>query len=123
MLPSLEHGDGMQRREFLGIVGGAAVWPLAARAADGRMRRIGVLMGFAESDHGAQSGVAGFREELRKLGWMEGRNIEIDTRWATADVESMQAFAKELVALQPDFILTSSTPATAAMVQQTRTIP
>jgi putative ABC transport system substrate-binding protein len=86
-----------------------------------QMRRIGVLMGFAESDHGAQSGVAGFREELRKLGWMEGRNINIDTRWATA--ESMQAFAKELVALQPDFILTSSTPATAAVAQQTRTTP
>jgi putative tryptophan/tyrosine transport system substrate-binding protein len=86
-----------------------------------QMRRIGVLMGFAESDHGAQSGVAGFREELRKLGWMEGRNINIDTRWATA--ESMQAFAKELLALQPDFILTTSTPATAAMAQQTRTTP
>jgi putative tryptophan/tyrosine transport system substrate-binding protein len=91
------------------------------RAQQDAIRRIGVLMGFAESDHGAQSGVAVFREELRKLGWMEGRNIEIDPRWATA--ESMQAFAKELVALQPDFILTSSTPATAAMVQQTRTIP
>lgn len=87
------------------------------------MRRIGVLMAFAESDHEAQSWVAAFREELPKLGWTEGRNIEIDTRWATADVESMQRFAKELVALQPDLILTSSTPATAAMLQQTRTIP
>jgi putative ABC transport system substrate-binding protein len=112
----------MKRRTFVTLLGAAAAWSLAARAQQGGgMRRIGVLMGFAESDHGAQSGVAGFREELRKLGWMEGRNIEIDTRWATA--ESMQAFAKELVALQPDFILTSSTPATAAMVQQTRTIP
>jgi putative tryptophan/tyrosine transport system substrate-binding protein len=112
----------MRRREFLGVLGGAAAaWPLAARAQQGAIRRIGVLMGFAENDHGAQSGVAGFREELQKLGWMERRNIAIDTRWATA--ESMQAFAKELVALQPDFILTSSTPATAAMLQQTRTIP
>ncbi len=114
----------MRRREFFGVLGGAAAtWPFAARAEQqpDRLRRIGVLIGFAESDHGAQSGVAGFREELRKLGWMEGRNIEVDTRWATA--ESMQAFARELVALQPDFILTSSTPATAAMVQQTRTIP
>jgi putative tryptophan/tyrosine transport system substrate-binding protein len=112
----------MKRREFITLLGGTvAAWPLAARAQQGAIRRIGVLMGFAESDHGAQSGVAGFREELRKLGWMEGRNIEIDTRWATA--ESMQSFAKELVALQPDFILTSSTPATAAMLQQTRTIP
>src|SRR6266478_2879545 len=110
------------RRDFIALLGGAtAALPLAARAQQGAIRRIGVLMGFAESDHGAQSGVAGFREELEKLGWVDGRNVEIDTRWATA--ESMQAFAKELVALQPDFILTSSTPATAAMVQQTRTIP
>jgi putative ABC transport system substrate-binding protein len=113
------------RRNFLAtLLGGAAAWPLAARAQQGeRVRRIGVLMGFAESDRGAQSWVAAFREELRKLGWTERHNIEIETRWATTDVESMQAFAKELVALQPDFILTSSTPATAAMMQQTRTIP
>src|SRR6266478_6594390 len=110
------------RRDFIALLGGAtAALPLAARAQQGAIRRIGVLMGFAESDHGAQSGVAGFREELEKLGWVDGRNVEIDTRWATAG--SMQAFAKELVALQPDLILTSSTPATAAMLQQTRTIP
>jgi ABC-type uncharacterized transport system substrate-binding protein len=112
----------IKRREFIIALGGtAAAWPFAARAQQNVIRRVGVLMGFAESDHGAQSGVAGFREELRKLGWMEGRNIETNTRWVTA--ESMRAFAKELVALQPDFILTSSTPATAAMAQQTRTIP
>ena len=115
----------MRRRNFIALLGSAAVaWPLGARAQQAaRVRRIGVLMAFAESDREAQSWVAAFREELRKLGWMEGRNIEIDTRWATADVESMQRFAKELVALQPDLILTSSTPATAAMLQQTRTIP
>src|SRR5262249_36525503 len=71
----------------------------------------------------AQSWVAAFREELRNLGWTEGRNIEIATRWAAADVESMKRFAKEFVALQPALIVTSSTPATAAMLQQTRTIP
>jgi ABC-type uncharacterized transport system substrate-binding protein len=115
----------MHRRKFITLLGGAAAaWPLAARAQQpDRMRRIGVLMGFAESDHEAQSWVAAFREELQKLGWTEGRNIEIDTRWATADVESMQRFAKELVTLQLDLILTSSTPATAAMLQQTRTTP
>ena len=115
----------MRRREFITLVGSAAAtWPLAARAQQpDRLRLIGVLMGFAESDHEARSWVAAFREELRKLGWTEGRNIEIDTRWATADVESMQRFAKELVARQPDLILTSSTPATAAMLQQTRTTP
>jgi putative tryptophan/tyrosine transport system substrate-binding protein len=66
---------------------------------------------------------AAFREELRNLAWTEGRNIEMEIRWAGADVESMKRFAKELVALQPDLIVTSSTPATAAMLQQTRTIP
>ncbi|MGO9847972.1 MAG: ABC transporter substrate-binding protein [Methylocella sp.] len=115
----------MRRREFITLVGSAAAtWPLAARAQQSdRMRLIGVLMGLAESDREAQSWVAAFREELQKLGWTEGRNIEIDTRWATADVESMKRLAKELAALQPDFILTSTTPATAAMLQYTRTIP
>ena len=115
----------MRRRDFITLVGSAALArPLVARAQPpDRLRRIGVLMGFGESDHEAQSWVAAFWEELRKLGWTEGRNIEFDTRWATADLELMKRFAKELVALQPDFILTSSTPATAAMLQHTRTIP
>jgi putative tryptophan/tyrosine transport system substrate-binding protein len=114
----------MKRREFITLLGGAAAWPIAARAQQPeRVRRIGILIALAESDREAQSWVAAFGEELRKLGWIEGRNIQIDTRGATADVESMQRFAKELVALQPDFILTSSTPATAAMLQQTHTIP
>jgi putative ABC transport system substrate-binding protein len=115
----------MRRREFITLLGGATVaWSVATHAQQTeRVRRIGVLMAFAESDHEAQSWVAAFREELRKLGWTEGRNSEIDTRWATADVESMQRFAKEFVGLQPDLILTSSTPATAAMLKQTRTIP
>src|SRR5260370_11297429 len=105
-------------------VGGGGGWARAAGTQEReRMGRIGVLMGFAESDREAQSWVAAFREELGKLGWTEGRNIEIDTRWATADVESMQRLAKELVALQPDLILSSITPATAAMLQQTRTAP
>ena len=80
-------------------------------------------MGFAESDREGQAFVAAFREGLQKLGWTEGRNIRIDTRWATPDTESMQRFAKELVALQPDLILSQSTPTTAALLQQTRTIP
>jgi putative ABC transport system substrate-binding protein len=87
------------------------------------VRRIGVLMGNAESDDEGQSGVAAFRAELQKVGWTEHRNIEIDTRWAAGDVASMRRFAKELVGLQPDLILTSSTPATGTMRQQTRTIP
>src|SRR6266404_5330848 len=116
--------DLMRRRDFIALLGGAAAWPLAARAQQpDRVRRIGVLMAFAESDREAQSWFAAFREELSKLGWTGGRNIQIDNRGATADVESMQRFAKELVALQSDLILTSSTPATAAMLQQTRAIP
>ena len=103
----------------------AVAWPLATRAQEReRTRRIGMLMGFAESDPQAQAFVAAFREGLQKLGWAEGRNIRIDTRWATPDdVELRQRFAQELVALQPDLILSSNTPPTAVLLQQTRTIP
>ena len=117
----------MRRRAFITLLGGAAAaaWPLAARAQQtGGMRRIGVLMGFAESDPEAKTWIAAFREGLQKLGWREGHNIRIDTRWATpGDVEARQRFAKELVALQPYLILASTTPPTAALLQQTRTIP
>jgi putative tryptophan/tyrosine transport system substrate-binding protein len=116
----------MKRREFMTLLCGAATaWPLAARAQQPeRMRRIGVLMGYPESDSEAQTKIAAFRDGLQKLGWTEGRNTRIDTRWATpADAESMERFAKELVALQPDLILSSTTPTTAALLQQTRTIP
>jgi putative ABC transport system substrate-binding protein len=113
------------RREFITLVGGAAAWPLAARAQQGeRMRRIGVLMPLAADDPVGQARIAALREGLEKLGWIEGRNIRIDTRWmTTGDVESMQRFAKELVALQPDLIVTQSTPITATLLQETRTIP
>ena len=115
----------MRRRDLIkGIAGSAAVWPLATHAQQSdRMRHIGVLMAFSENDPEAQSWAAGFREELGKLGWTESHNIQIDTRWATADVESLERSAKQLVARQPDLILTGSTPATAAMRQQTNTIP
>ena len=114
----------MKRREFITLLGGATAWPLAARAQQGeRVRRIGVLMAYAESDREAQTVVAAFRDGLQKAGWTEGRNIRIDTRWAAADVELMQRFAKELVALQPDLILSHTTPTTTALLQQTRTIP
>ena len=115
----------MQRREFITLLGGAAAWPFTARAQQpGQMRRIGVLMAIAESDREGQARVAGFREELKKLGWEVGRNIRFDMRWATpGDAESRQRFAKELVALQPDLILSQATPTTAALLQQTRSIP
>ena len=116
----------MRRREFITMLGGVAVaWPHAARAQQrDRMRHIGVLMGYAENDREGQTFVAAFREGLQKLGWAEDRNIRIDFRWAAAsDVESMQRFAKELVALKPDLILSNNTPTTAALLQQTRIIP
>jgi putative ABC transport system substrate-binding protein len=87
------------------------------------MRRIGVLMMYAESDAQAQALVAVFRAGLRDLGWTEDHKIRLDYRWATSDSESIQRSAKELVALQPDLILSSSTPTTASLLQQTRTIP
>jgi ABC-type uncharacterized transport system substrate-binding protein len=113
----------IRRREFITLLGGGAVaWPMAARAQPERMRRIGVLMAHAESDPEGQIFVAVFRETLQKLGWAEGRNIRIDVRWA-AEIELMAGFAKELVALQPDVILANNTPTTAAVLQQTTTIP
>ena len=114
----------MRRREFITLIGAAATWPLAAGAQQpDRMRRIGVLMGFAERDREGQGFVAAFRDGLQKLGWAEGRNIQIDYRWTALDKELIQRFAKELVALQPDLILTQSAPATAELLKQTRSIP
>ena len=113
----------MRRRDFITLASGMAVWPLAARGQQrDRMRKIGVLMAAAESDPEIQARVAAFREGLKSLGWTEGRNIEIDIRWAP-DVDSIQQFAKELVALQPDVILAPTASATASVLQQTRTIP
>ena len=116
----------MRRREFITLLGGgAAIWPLAARAQQAdHVQRIGVLMAYPEDDSEALAQFTAFRDGLQKLGWIEGRNIRIDTRWVTPDnVELMRQFAKELVALQPDLILSHNTPTTAALLQQTRTIP
>ncbi len=114
----------MKRREFITLLGGAAAWPLAARAqqADG-MRRIGVLIPFAESDTEAQSQVRAFQEAFQKLGWQEGRNIRIDYRWTGGDVDRIRTSAKELVELHPDVILGRSTPVIAALLKESRTIP
>ena len=108
----------MKRREFITLLGGAAAaWPLAARAQQPeRMRRLGVLMGRLESDTEGQARMAAFWEQFQKLGWMEGRTIRIDIRWQTPDADSLHRFAKELVALQPDVILSESTPPTAALL-------
>ena len=114
----------MKRRDFITLLGSATAWPLAVSAQQpDRERRIGVLMGFAESDRDGRAFVAAFREGLQKLGWVEGRNIQIDTRWAAGDTALMQQFANELVALQPDLILSQNTPTTATLLHQTRTVP
>jgi putative ABC transport system substrate-binding protein len=115
----------VRRRDFIkAIAGSSLAWPVVAHAQQpDRMRRVGVLMGYSESDREGQAFVAAFREGLQKLGWAEGSKIRIDIRWGALDADSRQRFAKELVALQPDLILSHNTPTTTAMLQQTRTIP
>jgi ABC-type uncharacterized transport system substrate-binding protein len=115
----------MQRRDFITLLGGAAVtWPLAVRAQQSeRVRRIGLLTGYAESDPEGQSPVAAFRQSLRQLGWIEGRNIRIDYRWAAGKVDRLQNFAKELVDLQPDVVLAVTSPSVTSLLRETRTVP
>jgi putative ABC transport system substrate-binding protein len=114
----------VKRREFIRLLSGAAAaWPVAARAQQAeRARRIGVLMGLPENDADTNARLAGFRQELERLGWSEGRNIRIDYRFAPAGARA-PVLAKELLALQPDVILANSTPVTAALQRETRTIP
>jgi putative ABC transport system substrate-binding protein len=114
----------MRRREFITLIGGAASWPLVARAQPAeRVRRIGVLVGLAENDPIAQPRIAAFQRGLQELGWREGQNVRVDFRFAAADPERMKAYASELVELAPDAILAMTTPVTAALLRQTRTIP
>jgi len=97
----------MKRREFITLLGGAAVaWPLAARAQQGeRMRSVGVLMSLVADDPEGQARVAAFRQGLQQLGWIDGRNVRIDIRWAAGDADRIRRYAAELVALAPDVIL------------------
>jgi putative tryptophan/tyrosine transport system substrate-binding protein len=115
----------MRRREFLvTMCGAAAAWPKAAHSqSTERMRRVGLLLPFYESDAQARSEVAAFQGALQQLGWMEGRNLRIELRWAGGTVKQIQTHAEELVALAPDVLVPRTTPATAALHQMTRTIP
>jgi putative ABC transport system substrate-binding protein len=115
----------IRRREFIaGLGGGAVSWPLSAHAQQGeRVRRIGVLMGYDENDPEGKLRYSALTQALADLGWTDGRNVRMNVRWAAPDVDRMQALAKELVGLQPDIILANSTPATAAVQRETRTIP
>ena len=114
----------IRRREFISLLGSAAfAWPLPARAQQpDRMRRIGVLMGLSEDDPDTKARLAKFRQGLATLGWSEGRNVRIDYRFAPAGAQA-QVLAKELVTLEPDVILSNTTPSTTALQRETRTIP
>jgi putative ABC transport system substrate-binding protein len=115
----------MRRRDVIALLGGTAVaWPLAARAQQAeRMRRIGLLLGVAESDPQGQAGLAVFISALQELGWTDGRNVQFDYRWAAADVDRMQTFAKELVDLQPSLIVGQTTQVVTALQRETKAIP
>ena len=114
----------MRRREFITLIGGAAAWPFATRAQQpDRIRLIGLLMGFAESDPIAQPRLAAFRDALTKLGWTESSNLRIELRWGADDPDRMRTFAKELVDLRPDTILAHSLLGTASVQRESRTIP
>jgi putative ABC transport system substrate-binding protein len=114
----------MKRREFMSLLGGAAAWPLAARAQQGeRMRRIGVLMSLASDDPQSMARIAAFVQGLQQLGWTDGRDVRIDYRWGAADADRIRKNAEELVALAPDVILATGNPSVAPLQQMTRTIP
>jgi putative ABC transport system substrate-binding protein len=114
----------IKRREFITLLAGAAAWPLAARAQQGdRVRRIGVLMGGDENDPLFKPRLSAFTQALADLGRTDGRNVRMDLRWHGDDINRIGALAQELVALQPDIIVTDGTPATAALQRETRTIP
>ena len=112
------------RRELLAALGGAAGWPLAACAQQpDRMRRVGVLMPFAENDSDAQANIAAFRRALQVLGWTDNRNVRIDYRWGGGEPERINTYARELVGLKPDVILVSSPLVLQPLLQETRSIP
>jgi putative tryptophan/tyrosine transport system substrate-binding protein len=115
----------MGRREFIAGFGGVAAWPLVARAQRGeRVRRVGVLMAVDETDPEGKARFPGFTQRLAELGWTDGGNLRMDVRWAAAgNLDRTRMFAKELVNLRPDVILANTTPATAALQRETRTIP
>jgi putative tryptophan/tyrosine transport system substrate-binding protein len=129
MMPSSREENpmpvGPNRRAFIATLGGAAAWPLVAHGQQsGRMRRIGVLIGgLAESDPEGPPRVMAFRQTLEQFGWSEGRNIRIVYRWGAGVISQMQASAKELIGEAPDIVVTESTPALAAMRQETGITP
>src|SRR5262245_48398224 len=122
----MREATGMRRRDFVGGLGGIAAaagcsWPVTAKAQqqDGRVRRVGVLMGYEESDPDGQARLQAFREGLADLRWLEGRNLRFDVRWAGSDALHQQGYARELVALAPEVILAATTAVTLALKHAT----
>jgi putative ABC transport system substrate-binding protein len=113
----------VQKRRFLRLLGGALAWPALAFPQQGATRRVGVLVPLAESDAEAQREIAAFRDELRILGWIEGKNLRLEVRWGGGEPARIREFAKEIVAAKPDVILTRATPPTKAVLAETRSIP
>jgi putative ABC transport system substrate-binding protein len=113
------------RRHFISALGGAAAWPLAARAQQqpDRMRLVTVLMAPSESDPVAQALLTAFRAALARLGWVEGKNLRIEIRWSAANADKASALAKELIGLRPDAILGQTTPVISLLARETRIIP
>jgi putative ABC transport system substrate-binding protein len=114
----------MKRREFIAAVGGAAAWPLAARAQQGeRMRRIGVLAGTSAEDAENKARDAAFEQTLQQLGWTPGRNVRIDYRFSGGDTATSRKQAEELVALAPDVIVSTGSFSAGTLLRVTRTVP
>ena len=114
----------MNRRQFIAGLAAPVVRPISARAQQGeRVRQVGVLMGWSEADPEYRSRFAAFVQALARLGWVEGSNLRIEQRWTNAEFDRIAPFAKELVALRPDVILSSTTPVTVALRRETRIIP
>jgi hypothetical protein len=112
----------LRRRDFIAGLGGAAAWPLAARAQQGdRVRRIGVLMGPDENEPVAKPQLSAFTQALAGLGWTDGRNVRLDLRWGRADINRIRALAQELVGLQPDIIVTNETRSWGGMSKSRET--
>jgi putative ABC transport system substrate-binding protein len=114
----------VRRREFIGLLGGTTAWPMAARAQQHeRMRRIGVLVGFAADDPESPARMGAFTQGLQQLGWTVGHNVQIDTRWGGGDAEIIRKYTAELIALAPDVILAVGAATVAPLLQATRTVP
>ena len=114
---------GIGRRQFISALGGAVAWPHAAWAQSGRTARLGVLIGFPENDPEGERWLKSLREGLEKLGWKEGANLQIDLRWGDPNPDRLQMIAREFVELRPDVIQVTTTPATSAILRETKTIP